>query len=219
MVLGIPGMMSVLDWTTRLLPALILLQPFDNLCDVPLGGIPDPPILVTLLHALQLSGCFSVFKENCRNDLSRSWILDYPAVSFPRAFKSFQSAALSALSIENKVSSLAVEMHEKVNFTLQPFAPFDIPFFWWEGLYSELMKVTPYIKTCWLKTACGAWCTSTRHASFQDRPCIFACEHTRDELCHYLVCPILWQSARCPSELMKSRSCFSLDFVFWSPRL
>ena len=137
-----------------------------------------------------------MFKENCRNDLSRSWILDYPAVSFPRAFKSFQSAALSALSVENKVSSLAVEMHEKVKITLQPFAPFDIPFFWWEGLYSELMKVTPYIKTCWLKTACGAWCTSTRHASFQDRPCIFGCEHTRDELCHYLVCPILWQFAR-----------------------
>ena len=98
-------------------------------------------------------------------------------------------------SIQAKVSNIGVELHKKVKVTLQPFAPFDIPNQWWEGLYRVLMSETTYIKNCWLKTACGAWCTSVRLSTFQNRPCIFGCEDSRDELCHYLVCPVLWQLA------------------------
>ena len=57
------------------------------------------------------------------------------------------------------------------------------------------MQSSPFIKLCWLKTACGGWCTSVRLSTFEDRPCIFGCGETRDELCHYLQCPLLWQFA------------------------
>ena len=151
---------------------------------------------MSLIHALELSGGFCNFKDNCRVDPSRSWLVNYPTVSFPKKYKSLQSAALAALSIAFRVDSLRVELHEKVKITLLPLSPFEIPFFWFEGLHFELRKQTPYIKVCWLKTITGAWCTSTRLKSVQGRPCIFGCLDTRDELVHYLVCPILWQLAR-----------------------
>ena len=168
----------------------------NNLLDVPSGGISDPPILVSLIHAIKLSGIFSTFKDNCRIDPSRSWLVNYPTVSFSNKYKSFQGAALAALTAEFRVNSLAVELHEKAKTTLLPLAPFDMPIGWFDGLHLELMKQTPYIKTCWLKTITGAWCTSSRLASVQGRPCIFGCQDTRDELVHYLLCPILWQFAR-----------------------
>ena len=168
---------------------------FVNLFELPRGGLSDPPILATLLHALKLTGSFSDFREDCLCDPSRVWLVDYPGVCFPPAFKSFQSAALHALSLQYKVPNLYFEFHRKVKVTLQPFAPFDIPNFWWEPLYSVLQGESTYIKCCWLKTVCGAWCTSTRLSTFQNRPCIFGCEDSRDELCHYLVCPALWQLA------------------------
>ena len=139
---------------------------------------------------------FSIFKDNCRIDPSRSWLVNYPTVSFPKKYKSFQSAAFAALSSEFKVSSLSAELHEKVKITLQHLAPFEIPLNWFGGLSCELERQTPYIKVCWLRSITGAWCTSTRLASVQGRTCIFGCVDCRDELTHYLVCPILWQFAR-----------------------
>ena len=59
-----------------------------NLFDVPRGGISDPPILVTLLHALKLSGSFRGFGKDCLGDPSRSWLVEYPIVCFPPSFKS-----------------------------------------------------------------------------------------------------------------------------------
>ena len=167
----------------------------DNLFEVPRGGLSDPPILVTLLHALKLSGSCSDLREVCLCDPSIAWLVDYPGVCFPPAFKSFQSAVLHALSVQYKVPNLYIEFHKKVKVTLQPIAPFDIPTQWWEGLYNILRSEPTYIKCCWLKTACGAWCTSTRLSTFQNRPCIFGCLDSRDELCHYLACPVLWQFA------------------------
>ena len=168
----------------------------NNPLDIPYGGIKDPPILVTLLHAINLSGPFTIFKENCRNDPRRAWLLDYPTVDLPRPYKSFQSAALAALTVENSVSSLSAELHEKLKITLLPLAPFEIPTNWFECLCPELEKETPYIKTCWLRTVVGGWCTSTRLAAFRCRECFLGCEGCRDELTHYLICPILWQFAR-----------------------
>ena len=102
---------------------------------------------------------------------------------------------MHALGTQAKASNIGVELHKEVEVTLQPYAPFDIPNQWWEGLHGVLMSETTYIKNCWLKTACGAWCTGVRLSSFQNRPCICGCEDSRDELCHYLVCPALWQLA------------------------
>ena len=168
-----------------------------NACDIPFGGIPDPPILVNLLHALKLTGPFSQFRANCSADPSRSWMVRFPAVDFPPAFKSLQSASMSALSVDCRVLSLADELHNKLKVTLQPFAPFVMPSaaIWWPDLYSALSRVSPYLKTCWLKTVGGGWCTAIRLSTFRDRPCIFGCLDARDEVCHYLACPILWQLA------------------------
>lgn len=135
---------------------------FNNLIDVPDGGISDTPILVTLMHAIQLSGPFSVFKDNCRIDPVRDWLPNYPTTVFPKKYKSLQSAAMEALSVEFRVSSLSAELHEKVKVTLMPLAPFDINLDWFSELRSVLKKETPYIKICWLRSIAGAWCTSTR---------------------------------------------------------
>ena len=57
-------------------------------------------------------------------------------LTFPLSFKSFQGAVLHALSIQAKVANIGAELHKTVRVTLQPFAPFNIPNHWWEGLYS-----------------------------------------------------------------------------------
>ena len=53
--------------------------------------------------------------------------------------------------------------------------------------------IKPYTKVCWLKTICGGWCTSYRMHDEERWPCIFGCPDCKDELKHYLICPILWQ--------------------------
>ena len=110
--------------------------------------------------------------------------------------KSFQSFAVQTLSIDCKVSNLASELHEKVKITLQPFAPFDIPNQWGEEVLACLSRATSYIKTWWLKTIAGAWCTSVRLHTYEGRGCIFGCLDSEDTICHHLVCPSLWQLAR-----------------------
>ena len=168
----------------------------NNLMGIPMGGLSDPPISVSLMHALHLSGDFSCFKDNCRNDPPRNWLVHYPTVSFPSVYKSFQSAALEAFSIEARVNSLSVEIRKKARISLLPFAPFWFPNGWFERLHIVLREETPYIKICWLRTIVGGWCTATRLHSVQYRPCIYGCSDARDELSHYLQCPILWQFAR-----------------------
>ena len=100
---------------------------------------------------------------------------------------------MNALSKEVIVPDMYRELHNKLKTTLQPIAPFEIPIQWYDNLHKCLCEASPYIKLCWLKTACGGWCTSVRLSTFENRPCIFGCTHVRDELCHYLQCPLLWQ--------------------------
>ena len=133
-------------WHTYIAPAP---NTCNDLLDVPSGGLSDPPILMTLIHAIKLTGRLSVFKKGCRIDPARSWLVEYPTVSFPNKYKSFQGAAFAALTTEFRVNSLAVELHEKAKTTLLPLAPFDMPIGWFDGLHLELMKQTPYIKICW----------------------------------------------------------------------
>ena len=77
-----------------------------------------------------------------------------------------------------------------------PLAPFNIQINWFAELQNVLSKETPYIKTCWLRSIVGAWCTSTRCKQIQGRPCIFGCVDGSDKISHYLECSILWQFAR-----------------------
>ena len=130
-----------------------------------------------------------------------------------------QRAFLKALSVDNKVCNMGLELHEKVKITLQPFAPFDIPNVWWNDLYSILRYASPYIKLCWLKTICGAWCTSVRLHTVQGRPCVFGCRDSSDELCHYLACPILWYFIRASLRIQEESIISCLAFVFQNPLL
>ena len=49
---------------------------------------------------------------------------------------------------------------------------------------------------CWLKYVAGAWSIGVGLQTHRGRGCILGCKDTRDELCHYLICPALWQMAR-----------------------
>ena len=51
------------------------------------------------------------------------------------------------------------------------------------------------IKMCWLKAIGGAWTTTVRMHESVIWPCIFGCIDRKDEILHYLQCPILWQLA------------------------
>ena len=52
-----------------------------------------------------------------------------------------------------------------------------------------------YLRLCWLKAISGAWCTSARFPLSPQHSCLYGCA-ARDELNHYLICPVLWQIAR-----------------------
>ena len=185
-----------------------------NLIDVPFGGISDPPILVNLIHAINLSGPFSQFRVHCGSDSTRKWLVSYPIVPFPAHLKTLQSAALSALSVDCKVPSLADELHKKLKVTFDHFAPYEMPVasIWWPDCRTALLSVSPYLKTCWLKTIGGGWCTGIRLSTVRDRPCIFGCPDTRDEICHYLACPILWHLAL-ETLCIKEESIFFLNRI------
>ena len=71
-----------------------------NLFDLPMGGISDPPILVNLLQAINLTGPLFPFKVRCIEDPARNWVPYYPIVAFPKQYKSFQSAMLGAMSVD-----------------------------------------------------------------------------------------------------------------------
>ena len=72
-----------------------------------------------------------------------------------------------------------------------------IPCNWFNVGFKEVLHQLPlFLRMCWFKTISGAWCTSVRLHSIMDRPCIFGCIDSKDELVHYLICPVLWQFAR-----------------------
>ena len=47
-----------------------------------------------------------------------------------------------------------------------------------------------------MKTIAGAWCTTVRLHPTIVWSCIFGCHDERDDLSHYLVCPVMWQLVR-----------------------
>ena len=152
---------------------------------------------INLLNAINLAGPFAAFRVGCILDPSRNWVLYYPLVSPPSGSTSFQSAVMDALAVDSRCQDVAVHLHKKLAVTLKPVFPNgDLPRNWGGPVMESLSSVSSYIKMCWLKTVAGAWCTGVRLQSHKGRGCIFGCKDTRDELCHYLTCPALWQFAR-----------------------
>lgn len=129
----------------------------------------------------------------------RDWLLSYPSMQYPREFKSFQSAALHALKKEHVVQDMSATLNRKLSVTLASISDSLPPMNpgWFNSGFNDVFVQLPlFLRMCWLKTISGAWCTSVRLHSVMDRPCIFGCADTRDELVHYLICPVLWHFAR-----------------------
>ena len=77
-----------------------------------------------------------------------------------------------------------------------------VDFQWLTTLIHAMQEVKIHCRMVWWKTICGGWTTSHRMHEVDQLPCIFGCTDSKDSLCHYLICPILWQLARevCPLE-------------------
>ena len=67
---------------------------------------------------------------------------------------------------------------------------------WFESFLSVFQSCKTLIRVCWFKAIAGAWTTSIRMHDGPPWPCIFGCLDARDEMNHYLQCPILWQLVR-----------------------
>ena len=68
---------------------------------------------------------------------------------------------------------------------------------WFHNLYTCPKEISPFIRTCWLRTAAGGWTTSIRmHSDVKLCNCMFGCADSEGVSIHYLCCPILWCLAR-----------------------
>ena len=67
---------------------------------------------------------------------------------------------------------------------------------WFSNLEKTFLCTSSYIRMCWLKAIGGAWTTTHRMHESVLWPCIFGCLDCKDEILHYLECPVLWQLAR-----------------------
>ena len=172
--------------------------PFTQMCKywLPDGGLGSPPILEELVDAIRLEGNFKSIRNSCLRVPSFSWILNYPASTFPSKYNSLQSAALDVLSFEEKCGDMSIELYKKARVTLVPFQIRCIPDNWYDSILRCLSVSPIFVRMCWLKSISGGWCTSVRLHSLEDRGCIFGCFDSRDEFCHYIICPVLWCFAR-----------------------
>ena len=73
--------------------------------------------------------------------------------------------------------------------------PFVFPVSWYPTVEKLLLESPLYLRMCWIKAVSGGWCTSHRLHLDPLLPCIFGCEE-KDEIRHYLLCPVLWQLCR-----------------------
>ena len=73
-----------------------------------------------------------------------------------------------------------------------------------QKLLHAFSGTSSYLSMCWLKVVGGGWATSVRMHESVLLPCVFGCLDCRDEVCHYLTCPILWQLAREALNLMET---------------
>ena len=100
---------------------------------------------------------------------------------------------------ESYCQDLSATLHKKVLTTLSPIIvsipPFD-PQWFNDGFKEVFAQLSLHVRMCWLKSITGAWCTSVRLHSIDGRQCISGSIDSKDEVLHYLECPILWQFAR-----------------------
>ena len=129
------------------------------------------------------------------------------------------SAALCCFASKAKCSDLGLELSKKWLVTLDKLVMPPIPLNWFEGVSHVLEAAPIFHRMCWLKSVAGAWCTSVRLSTYEDRGCCFGCTEARDEITHYLQCPILWQFARETFKMRESSICVFERMCLLSPSL
>ena len=67
---------------------------------------------------------------------------------------------------------------------------------WFPKILDAFTGTSACLSMCWLKAVGGGWTTSARMHESVLLPFVFGCFGCRDEFCHYLSCPILWQLAK-----------------------
>ena len=160
------------------------------------------------MNAIILAGPLANFRSGCILDPSRNWVLYYPLVTHPKQFNSFQSAVLSALSVDSCSGDIGHDLHSKLVITLKSVSGrTHIPPGWQSQTFKHLGLCTSFVKMCWLKSVVGGWCTGVRLHSFHGRLCIFGCVDCKDDMLHYLECTILWQIAREVLQVRESSIC------------
>ena len=163
-----------------------------------------------LLDALDFQGPLQVVKTL---DISSPhyWLLNYPSSPMPPGVKGIQSAVLKILPLgETCDSDLNIILARKAVVTLGPEMCGSIvpQAEWFEKLNVLFPGTNSYLRMCWLKAIGGAWNTTCRMHEQIKWPCIFGCVDSKDEICHYLQCPIIWQLAR--EALLFSENHFSV---------
>jgi len=164
---------------------------------IPAGGLPTPSVLESLMNALNLCGPYRCVSNICQREPKHLWLSSYPNSAIPAGYSGLQSAAIDVFSYTEKVHCFSQVLAKKATVTLglEFASSFQMRVSWFQDL-ERLLQVLPlYLRMCWLKAIAGAWCTSHRLQTQPRLPCIFGCD-AKDEIRHYLACPILWQFPR-----------------------
>ena len=82
-------------------------------------------------------------------------------------------------------------MHAKVVVTLKSLELTSSLAVWFHYVNYISINVPTFRKLCWLKNIAGAWFMGVTLYSVEGRGCVFGWGDARDELCHYLRCPML----------------------------
>jgi len=164
---------------------------------LPVGRLDSPSILSALLDSLEFKGPMRSAKDICEHSLQHRWLLTFPSSPCPTS-KGLQSSVLDVLLVGERTQDLPRALAQKASITLgaEIANSMHLRLSWFLDL-NRLLELCPlYIRMCWLKTICGAWCTSVRLHTLVRLPCVFGCPDCVDELSHYLICPTLWLFAR-----------------------
>ena len=124
---------------------------------LPFGSISSPPILQSLLGALDFQGVLSLIPAVCRNNDAHSWILDFPVTPMPSRKGGIQSAVLEILKEGYTAVDLPLLVAQKAVVTLgnEYACGINMQINWFHDLRAVLQQCGMFLRMCWLKAICG----------------------------------------------------------------
>jgi len=155
---------------------------------IPLGKLDSPPILHSLINALEFRGPHSRIFDAIQSD---------PGGSHLDRDSGIQSEVLRLLRPEFSDDQLGTLLARKCVVTLGEDCANLIRMKpdWFSQISEAFGHVKAFIRICWLKSIAGAWTTTHRMHEDLKWPCIFGCLDAQDNFRHYVVCPVLWNLA------------------------